>query len=71
MVLLCLFDEVLEHEVQGWADTEDAPAVLRADVVQAKEVIEHLCVTVEHEVFYASEVYPIRRRYIDSFAGIC
>ena len=48
MVLLCLFDEVLEHEVQVWADTEDAPAVLRSDVVQAKEVTEHLRATVVH-----------------------
>ena len=45
MVFLYPFNEVLDHEVQAGANAGKVTAVLRADVVQLKEVIEHLRVT--------------------------
>ena len=48
VVRLCLFSGVLEYEVPAWADTDEAAPVVRADVAQIDEVIEHLRVTLLH-----------------------
>ena len=40
--LLCQFDEVLEDQIQAWAESDNAAAVPRTDAVQLEEIIQHL-----------------------------